>query len=184
MSAALLEPVSPSRKLAGERLVVCRIDSPLGPLVAGATDEGLCLLEFSDETPLDGKLLELEARRRMRVVAGMNAHLKTVRDELAGFFAGSLRTFTAPLVLEGTPFQNRVWQALCKIPYGATCSYEDIAVAVGTPKAVRAVGQANGLNRIAIIIPCHRVINKGGKLGGYGGGLDRKRWLLDLESAR
>ena len=104
-----------------------------------------------------------------------------MRTELAEYFAGTRQSFTVPLDAPGTPFEERVWQALNRIPYGETRSYEDIAREVATPAAVRAVGRANGMNRIAIVIPCHRVLNKSGELGGYGGGLWRKRRLLDLE---
>jgi O-6-methylguanine DNA methyltransferase len=94
------------------------------------------------------------------------------------------REFEVPLHVDGSPFQERVWRQLLKIPYGETRSYQDVAVKVGSPDAVRAVGTANGMNRIAIVIPCHRVVNKGGKLGGYGGGLWRKQRLLGLEQGQ
>ena len=103
------------------------------------------------------------------------------KRELDAYFLGKLRTFTMPLAPLGTDFQKRAWIALTKIPYGETRSYEQLAIAVGDKKAVRAVGRTNGLNRIAIVIPCHRVVNKSGALGGYGGGLRRKQFLLDLE---
>ena len=101
--------------------------------------------------------------------------------ELEQYFAGSLRDFTVPIKLHGTPFQLAVWQELLKIPYGETRSYKDIALAIGKPKATRAVGGANHNNPISIIVPCHRVIASDGSLGGYGGGLDIKQWLLELE---
>jgi AraC family transcriptional regulator of adaptative response/methylated-DNA-[protein]-cysteine methyltransferase len=104
-----------------------------------------------------------------------------LQGELASYFSGSSRSFSVPLTYPGTEFQRRVWEQLLAIPYGETRSYEELAVAVGKPKAVRAVGRANGLNRISILIPCHRVVNKDGELGGYGGGLRRKQYLLDLE---
>jgi AraC family transcriptional regulator of adaptative response/methylated-DNA-[protein]-cysteine methyltransferase len=110
--------------------------------------------------------------------------LTQLERELAEYFAGTRTDFTLPLHAPGTAFEERVWRALLDIPFGETRSYEDIARAVGSPKAVRAVGRANGLNRIAIVIPCHRVVNKSGELGGYGGGLWRKRRLLHLERAR
>ena len=155
--------------------------SPLGPLVAGATTEGICLLEFTDRRMLETQFDTVRARFGVPVVAGSNEHLRTLEAELASYFAGSLQKFTVPLIYPGTDFQQRVWRQLLQIPYGDTCSYEDVAVAIGNPKAVRAVGRANGLNRIVIVIPCHRVVNKGGALGGYGGGLRRKQYLLDLE---
>ena len=110
--------------------------------------------------------------------------LDRLKAELAEYFAGQRRSFEVPLHVSGSPFQERVWQELLKIPYGETRSYEDVARQTGSPDAVRAVGTANGSNRIAIVIPCHRVVNKGGKLGGYGGGLWRKQRLLGLEQGQ
>lgn len=158
-------------------------ESPLGPLVLGATAKAVCLLEFSDRRMLETQFKVLHKRFSATMVPGENAHLKQLKQELAAYFAGKLKSFKVPLDYPGTPFQHSVWKNLLKIPYGETRSYEDLARAVQSPKAVRAVGTANGCNRIAIIIPCHRVVNKGGKLGGYGGGLWRKQWLLDLERA-
>jgi AraC family transcriptional regulator of adaptative response/methylated-DNA-[protein]-cysteine methyltransferase len=144
-------------------------------------DEGVCLLEFTDRRLLEARLAMAGRRFGAPVVPGANEHLERLRSELASYFAGSLRSFSVPLTYPGTPFQRRVWEQLLAIPYGETRSYQELAVAVGEPNAFRAVGRANGLNRIAILIPCHRVINKNGGLGGYGGGLRRKRYLLDLE---
>jgi AraC family transcriptional regulator of adaptative response/methylated-DNA-[protein]-cysteine methyltransferase len=157
------------------------ISSPLGPLVAGATAEGICLLEFSDRRMFEAQFATLRKLLSVPLVPGSNPHLERLRSELAGYFAGTLQSFSVPLVSPGTPFQQRVWQELLAISYGETRSYEQLAAAVGEPKAVRAVGRANGLNRIAILIPCHRVVNKDGRLGGYGGGLRRKQYLLELE---
>jgi methylated-DNA-[protein]-cysteine S-methyltransferase len=111
-----------------------------------------------------------------------DALLGAVREQLQAYFAGELLDFDLPLGLQGTPFQRRVWEALRRIPYGTTASYIDIARRIGRPTAPRAVGAANGRNPIAIIVPCHRVIGADGTLTGYGGGLDRKRWLLRHES--
>ena len=155
--------------------------SPLGPLIAGATDDGICLLEFTDRRMLEAQFQTVRARFQVPVVPGTNRHLEQLQSELEGYFAGRCRTFSVPLVFPGTPFQRRVWEQLLQIPYGETRSYQELATAVGDPSAVRAVGRANGLNRIAIVIPCHRVINKNGNLGGYGGGLRRKQYLLNLE---
>src|SRR5262249_20776153 len=118
---------------------------------------------------------------RLPVVPGTNEHLERLREELAGYFAGGLRSFSVPLVYPGSPFQRWVWEQLLLVPYGETRSYQELAAAIGNPAAVRAVGRANGLNRIAILIPCHRIVNKNGDLGGYGGGLRRKQYLLNLE---
>lgn len=171
---------APGSYRAGACVLLAWLPSPLGPLVAGATAEGVCLLEFTDRRMLEAQFTTLR-RRLGPAVPGTNDHLQLLRDELERYFAGTLRLFTVPLVYPGTPFQERVWKGLLNIPYGETRSYEDLAVAVGSPKAVRAVGRCNGLNRIGIVIPCHRVVNKDGKLGGYGGGLRRKQYLLDLE---
>jgi AraC family transcriptional regulator, regulatory protein of adaptative response / methylated-DNA-[protein]-cysteine methyltransferase len=157
------------------------LQSPLGPLVAGATPEGICLLEFTDRRMLETQLATVRRLFAAPLVPGTNEHLEQLHVELARYFAGDLQQFTVPLVYPGTPFQQRVWEQLLAIAYGETRSYEQLAALVGAPKAVRAVGHANGLNRLAILIPCHRVVNKGGRLGGYGGGLRRKEYLLALE---
>lgn len=156
------------------------LESPLGPLVAGVTDQGVCLLEFSDRRMLEGQV-ESVRQRFGPVLPGTHPLLDQLRSELGEYFAGRRREFTLPLVYPGTPFQVKVWDALRAIPYGETSSYEKLAWSIGAPGAQRAVGHANGQNRIAIVIPCHRVVNKDGKLGGYGGGMWRKQLLLDLE---
>ncbi len=160
------------------------LDSPVGPLLVGATDEGLCLLEFAEPARQQVQLAALRRQYGEAIEPGRHEHADRLAEELAEYFAGSRRDFTVPLVLTGTAFQRRVWEQLRAIPYGETRSYEDVAAAVGVRTATRAVGTANGRNRIAIVIPCHRVISKGGGLGGYGGGLGRKQFLLDLERSR
>ena len=171
----------PGRSRNGDCVYISWFRSPLGPLVAGANAQGICLLEFSDRRMLEAQFATVRQRFCSPVVPGSNAHLEKLKVELENYFAGALRKFSVPLLYPGTDFQRRVWEQLLEIPYGETRSYQELAGAVGDPKAVRAVGRANGLNRIAIVIPCHRVINKGGELGGYGGGLRRKQFLLDLE---
>lgn len=165
----------------GECVFLSWMRSPLGPLVAGATAEGVCLLEFSDRRMLEAQLAAVPKLFGAPLVPGSNEHLKLLQVELASYFAGRSKSSSVPVIYPGTPFQRRVWEQLLAIPYGETRSYQELAVALGDPKAVRAVGRANGLNRIAILIPCHRVVNKNGELGGYGGGLRRKQYLLDLE---
>ena len=164
-----------------ECITVGWIESPLGPLVAGATETTVVLLEFTDRRMLEAQIRTLGKAFKRPIVPGENDVLRLLRSELKEYFAGKLRKFTVPLDYPGTEFQHRVWKALLGIPYGKTLSYEALAAKVGAPGAQRAVGHTNGLNRIAIVIPCHRVVNKDGKLGGYGGGLWRKRALLDLE---
>lgn len=157
------------------------IETPVGPMVAGATNEGVCLLEFADRRALVHQVDTLKRRLASVIVPGSHRHLAQLSRQLAEYFDGSRRDFTVPLVHPGTVFQERVWAALKQIPFGQTRSYEALARAIDRPGAQRAVGRANGDNRIAIIIPCHRVVRSDGTLCGYGGGLWRKQFLLDLE---
>lgn len=159
------------------------LSTPLGPMLAVADDEGLCLLEFLDRRMLQTQLERIRRRLGAAIVPGGNRHLDSIERELSQYFDGSLTRFATPLVLRGTPFQTRVWQRLMKIPYGETTSYSAMAADLGVDDARRAVGRANGDNRLAIIIPCHRVIKADGTLCGYGGGLWRKKWLLEHERA-
>ncbi len=172
---------SPGSARDGARVAVTWIDSPVGPLLAGATDDGICFLECSDRQRLEEQVASLRKCVGGAVVPAPHPQLEALREQLREYFAGARREFDVPLVYPGTDFQIRVWNQLLRIPYGETRSYEDVALALGDRHAVRAVGTANGSNRIAIVIPCHRVVNKSGKLGGYGGGLWRKQILLDLE---
>lgn len=160
------------------------IDSPLGPILLGATDGGLCLLEFTDRRMLDAQITRLGRLMQQPLLPGEHVHLAHARRELEQYFAGTLAEFTVPMVCRGTPFEERVWRELVRIPYGETISYAQLAERVESPGGQRAVGRANGLNRISILIPCHRVVNSDGKLGGYGGGLWRKHWVLNLERNR
>lgn len=157
------------------------IETPIGPMVAAANDQGVCFLEFADRRGLEGTCNDMRKHFKVAVLPGENAILKQLREELPKYFAGELREFSVPLFIRGTPFQESVWHELRKIRFGKTASYEDIARRVGNTRAVRAVARANGTNRICILIPCHRVIAKNGSLSGYGGGVWRKRLLLELE---
>jgi AraC family transcriptional regulator of adaptative response/methylated-DNA-[protein]-cysteine methyltransferase len=173
---------SPRSSRYREIVTVTRILTPLGPMLAGATEEGLCLLEFIDRSMLETQIARVKRMVRAELVPGSSRHFEALHRQLEEYFAGKRREFQIPLVVRGTPFQQQVWKALRTIPYGKTRSYQEQAETVGKPKAVRAVARANGDNRISIIIPCHRVIGKDGTLVGYGGGLWRKKYLLDLES--
>ena len=157
------------------------LDTPLGAMVAGATSHGICLLEFTERRMLEAQFTTLRSRFNLPMVPGESGHLEQLQAELAGYFSGERREFTLPLEYPGTEFERRVWDELRRIPYGETRCYEDLAYSLERDGASRAVGRANGMNRIAILIPCHRVVNKDGQLGGYGGGLWRKRALLELE---
>jgi AraC family transcriptional regulator of adaptative response/methylated-DNA-[protein]-cysteine methyltransferase len=174
----------PGQSRDAECIVTAWVETPLGPLVAGAIREGICLLEFTDRRMLETQLDILRRRFGCAVLPGESPLLDLLKREVAEYFAGRLQRFTVPLVYPGTPFEQQVWNALLRIPYGETRSYEDLARELGKPGASRAVGSANGRNRIAIVIPCHRVVNKSGDLGGYGGGKWRKQMLLDLERTR
>jgi AraC family transcriptional regulator, regulatory protein of adaptative response / methylated-DNA-[protein]-cysteine methyltransferase len=171
----------PGRGRSTDCIVTTWIESPLGALIAGATSEGICLLEFTDRRMLDAQFSALRKNFHCAVVPGDNRHTVQLKKELDEYFQGKRKQFSVPLIYPGTPFQQKVWKELMHIPYGKTVSYESIARRIGSPESQRAVGHANGLNRIAVVIPCHRVVNKNGKLGGYGGGLWRKQKLLSLE---
>lgn len=160
-----------------------RLTTPLGPMVAVAAPAGLCLLEFADRPMLATQFQRLRQHLGAPVVDGQHPYLDQIERELEGYFNGELRCFETPLVSPGTAFQTAAWAALKTIPYGQTISYAEQACRMGQPEAQRAVGRANGDNRLAIVIPCHRVIRADGTLCGYGGGLWRKRRLLELESA-
>lgn len=165
-------------------VVVCPVSrvtlaTPLGPMVAVASGAGLRLLEFADGREVERAVAR--ALRGDRVGKATNDVIETLRDELRRYFAGARPDFTTPLDAAGTPFQERVWEALRAIPYGTTTSYHQLAVTIGQPTATRAVAQANARNPVSILSPCHRVIGKDGTLTGYGGGVERKRWLLELE---
>jgi len=173
--------VTPGKSRGADCIVTAWVESPFGPLLAAATSEGICLLEFTDRRRLDHQFSRLRKYFRCSIVPGENNHIVQLKSELAEYFEGKRKQFTVELFYPGTPFEQKVWNVLLTIPYGSTVSYEDIAKTIGSPGASRAVGRANGFNRISIVIPCHRVINKNGELGGYGGGLWRKKMLLSLE---
>ncbi len=162
-------------------IITTRIETPLGEMVAGATDEGICLLEFIDRRMLPTEYKDLTRLLKTTLEEGDNIQLESLRKQLNDYFSGSLKEFTIPFITPGTDFQKEVWKGLLKIPYGSTRSYQEQANALSRPHSVRAVANANGMNRISIIIPCHRVIGTNGSLTGYGGGLKRKKWLLDHE---
>ncbi|MEX2444035.1 MAG: methylated-DNA--[protein]-cysteine S-methyltransferase [Alkalispirochaeta sp.] len=172
---------SPAARDRKTLVTLTHLETPLGPMLAGATAEGLCLLEFTDRRMLETQLNTVLRRLDAVYLYGDNDVLRWVGSELRAYFDGTLQHFTVPLVMPGTPFQQQVWEHLRTIPYGATRSYAQQALATGRPTAVRAVAAANGRNRIAIVVPCHRVIGSDGTLTGYGGGIARKEWLLNHE---
>jgi AraC family transcriptional regulator of adaptative response/methylated-DNA-[protein]-cysteine methyltransferase len=159
------------------------LETPLGTMIAIADEQSLYLLEFVDCRGLDREIEKLCLAKTATIVTGTTTPIESIKKELAAYFKGSLQKFTTPIHMMGTPFQQSVWKALQNIPYGHTKSYGEQAKIIGNKSAFRAVANANGANQLAIIIPCHRVINGNGKLGGYGGGINRKQWLLNFEKA-
>jgi AraC family transcriptional regulator of adaptative response/methylated-DNA-[protein]-cysteine methyltransferase len=169
------------RAVTADYIITAVIKTPLGDMVAGATGDAICLLEFNDRGRLERQFETLCELFLMDLLPGQHTLFTVLRDQLAQYFDGNLTAFDIPLAYPGTDFQRKVWRALQTVPYGQTRSYSEIARAIRKPAAARAVGGANGSNRIAIVIPCHRVIATGGRPGGYGGGLWRKQKLLELE---
>jgi AraC family transcriptional regulator of adaptative response/methylated-DNA-[protein]-cysteine methyltransferase len=164
------------------RVHTAEIDTPIGPMLAAATATQLVLFEFPHRRMIDTQLGRVRRLMDCELTPGESPVFPQLRRELDEYFAGRRREFTVPLDTRGTPFQMRVWSALQQIRCGTTTSYGRLAESIGQPNAVRAVARANGDNRIAIIIPCHRVIGSSGELVGYGGGLWRKKKLLELEA--
>lgn len=159
-----------------------RIATPVGSMTIGATDAAVVLADFSERPMMPSQLASVR-RRIGPVEAGESELLDATESQLCEYFAGRRMAFDLPLDLPGSAFQERVWGELARIPYGETITYRQLAQRVGVPAGTRAVGHANGSNRLAVIVPCHRVVASGGGLGGYGGGLAAKRLLLDLEAA-
>lgn len=173
--------INPSSGKEKASLNIKRFTTPLGSMYACATDEGLCLLEFSDRPMLETEFKDLMKKLNAVIIASDHPFFEKLEKELAEYYDGKRKTFSVPLFFPGSEFQQNVWRELMNIPYGQTRSYKQQAIAMGKPAAVRAVANANGMNKIAILIPCHRVIGEDGSLTGYGGGLWRKKYLLDLE---
>lgn len=171
----------PSKAGIAKALVAKWMTTPLGPMLAVANDDGLCLLEFVDRRAIEKQIKVLRRRFQSHVVPGEHAMLDRTQKELEKYFAGKSRVLSVPLAAPGTEFQMRVWDALKQIPPGETRSYGQVAKEMGVPKAVRAVARSNGDNRLAIVIPCHRVIGADGSPTGYAGGIWRKEWLLNHE---
>jgi len=157
------------------------LDTPLGSMIAVADDHKLYSLQFTDYPRLARDIEKLKRRQHARLIHEKTALIVAIEKELDAYFSGQLKSFNTPLDIEGSDFQKSVWDALLKIPYGEIRSYSEQAESLGKPTAYRAVANANGVNQFVIVIPCHRIINHNGNLGGYGGGLDRKAWLLDHE---
>ncbi len=175
--------VSP-KNLKDQRIIdLKRIETPIGTMYAAAVEEGICMLEFTDRKILETEFKDLAKSLNATIVQGENPHFKTLEKELSEYFEGNRKNFTVPLSPVGTEFQKSVWKVLMKIPYGKTWNYKKQSEVLGDVKKVRAVANANGMNKISILIPCHRVIGSNGTLTGYGGGIWRKQKLLELEKS-
>lgn len=173
---------SPKKDQSLNVLNITRFTTPLGPMYACANDQGLCLLEFTDRRMLETEFKDLRKRLNAVILPGTHPILDQTVRQVTEYYEGKRTSFDIKLNSPGTEFQQRVWDTLLKIPYGTTRSYKDQAIATGNVKAIRAVATANGMNRIAIVIPCHRIIGSDGSLTGYAGGLKRKQWLIQHES--
>ncbi len=175
--------MSPTQSKMEKVIDLKRIETPIGTMIACGDSNGICMLEFSDRKALPTELKQISKHFDANIIQGENPHFITLEKELKEYFEGKRTEFSVPLSPVGTDFQKQVWEVLRTIPYGTTRSYQEQANILGNPKGVRAVANANGLNKISIIIPCHRVIGSDGKLTGYGGGIWRKQKLLELEKA-
>lgn len=157
------------------------IETPLGLMIGGATEQGVCFVEFTDRVHLEREMERLKAELDAAILPGENVHLLQLKKELDDYFDRKRTDFTVPLHMTGTPFQQSVWKALREIPYGKTWTYKQQAIHMGNLMGIRAIAAANGQNKHAIVIPCHRVIGSNGSLTGYAGGLPKKDWLLKFE---
>ncbi|MGD1841343.1 MAG: bifunctional transcriptional activator/DNA repair enzyme AdaA [Thermonemataceae bacterium] len=175
---------SPSNVNYKETILINRLATPIGPMFVCATKKGICLLEFTNRKKLEAEFAALQKVLNAKIIVGENKHIIQLRKEIEEYFQKKRVTFEVPLHTPGTSFQNEVWNAVKNISFGTTVTYQSVAQKINSPKAVRAVANANGHNRIAIVIPCHRIIRKSGNLGGYGGGLKRKQWLIAFEKAQ
>lgn len=157
------------------------VKTPLGSMLAIADNQFLYLLEFVERWGLEPEIERLRMQTKSEIVSGLTDPLLSIQDELEKYFEGKLQVFETPICILGSLFQKRAWEALRDIPYGKTKSYAEQASTIGRPSACRAVANANAANQVAIVVPCHRIINSNGALGGYAAGLARKKWLLQHE---
>lgn len=174
---------APSNHAEKNIILINRLSTPIGPMFICATQQGICLLEFVDRRMLETEFQQLQKLLNGTIIFGVNNHIQQARAEIEQYFQGKRKNFTVALHTLGTPFQQSVWACLQTIPFGELYTYKQQAEKLNHPNAVRAVANANGLNRIAIIIPCHRVIGSNGQLTGYSGGLERKQWLINHEKS-
>ncbi len=173
---------APAKSRNAQVLYADWLDTPLGSMMAMADEKALYFLEFVDRRSLEKEMDRL--KKKWAIIPGRTGPIDSIERELNQYFTSQLKEFKTPVCMSGSLFQTKVWEELQRIPYSETRSYAGIAAAISRPTAYRAVAQANGANQLALIIPCHRVINTGGSLGGYGGGIARKQWLIEHEKQR
>lgn len=155
--------------------------TPVGMMLAAGDDQYLYLLTYLEQTNLERKTMIIQQRLNAKLEMGASGTTQSIGEELTAYFEGKLKTFTTPLMLTGTAFQVKVWEELRRVPFGGTISYAELAQRLDKPSAFRAVAQANAQNPVSVVVPCHRIINNDGKLGGYSAGIERKQWLLNFE---
>jgi len=172
---------SPANSNAHNIILINRLTTPLGPMIVCATENGICLLEFTDRKMLETEFRDLQKLLNASILIGENPHVKQLKQEIQEYFEGKRSNFEVSLDTPGSVFQNSVWTNLRNIPFGTTSTYAEQAKGLNKLGAARAVARANGMNRVSIVIPCHRIIGANGDLKGYGGGIERKKWLIDHE---
>lgn len=165
----------------GVTIFLTHVETPIGTMVACAVEQGLCLLEFAERPTLEKQFTAIKKLFNGQIIEGESIYFELLRQQLSEYFERTRKVFSIPLVTPGTDFQQLVWKELQNVPFGITRTYKQQSIALNNLEAIRAVASANGMNRIAIIIPCHRIIGNDGSLTGYAGGLWRKQWLLDFE---
>ncbi|NWJ49303.1 MAG: methylated-DNA--[protein]-cysteine S-methyltransferase [Bacteroidetes bacterium] len=165
----------------GVTIFLTHVETPIGTMVACAVEQGLCLLEFAERPTLKKQFTAIKKLFNGQIIEGESIYFELLRQQLSEYFERTRKVFSIPLVTPGTDFQQLVWKELQNVPFGITRTYKQQSIALNNLEAIRAVASANGMNRIAIIIPCHRIIGNDGSLTGYAGGLWRKQWLLDFE---
>lgn len=166
-----------------KQIFIQSLSTPIGDMVAGAMDEGICLLEFHDRRMLPTQIERIKTLFSAELTEDTHPLLPALQEKLNEYFSQKRETFDIPIIYPGSAFQVKVWESLMKIPYGKARSYQFQSELLGNPKAIRAMAKANGDNRLAILIPCHRIIGSNGDMIGYGGKIWRKKYLLEMEGA-
>ena len=163
-------------------LFITKMQTSIGNMLAAASDEGICLFDFEFRKSIDSIKYRITSTLNTQFTEGYHSYFDVLKKQIDEYFSGNRKNFVLPLHLVGTDFQKQVWSNLIKIPFGSVSTYKKQAIGLGNEKAVRAMARANGENGLAIIVPCHRVISESGHLTGYGGGIPKKKWLIEHEA--